>query len=99
MEALSNQILVSAVGVWILERLKQAPWFPWIQAQSDRAQRWAAVLIALLATAGIHVSFESEAGVLTVTGLAVTNVAHFAWHAMKTFIFQELIYRSTLKQP
>lgn len=98
MEALSNQVLISAVGVWVLERLKRASWFPWVTAQSDRAQRWAAVLIALVATAGIQVTFESDAGVLTVTGLTLTNVAHFASRALKTFVFQELIYRSGVKQ-
>jgi hypothetical protein len=98
MEALSNQVVVSAIGVWLVQRLKQAPWFPWVRQQSDRAQRAAAVMVALLATAGIHVTFESEAGVLTVTGLTLANFAHFLWHALKTFVFQELVYRAGVKQ-
>lgn len=91
-------ITISAVSVWLIQKLKSVAWVPFIQEHSKVANTIASVATAFVAAAGIHVGFVAASGTLTITGLTITGVATGLWLAGKSFVFNELIYQSTLKR-
>lgn len=96
-DILGTQVAASAIIVWIIQKLKGAKWVPFITQDSGALNRIIAVLGAAATTAGIHFSFDTTGGVLTVTGVTLMNVGIFAWDILRSTIFQEIIYRSSVK--
>lgn len=93
-----TQVHTGAVIVYLLQKIKTSKYFPWINAQSSRLNRWVAIIASAAAALGIHASFNHQAGVLTITGLTVASIAQFAGKWLQGFIYQELIYQATIKQ-
>ena len=94
---LGSQVAISAIIVWIIQRLKAAKWIPQMSQRTDAINRGASAVCALLAAAGITWSFSVSTGTLTVTGLTISNVLQIVWTAVQQFVFQEVVYRSSVK--
>lgn len=93
-----SQVTLSAVVVVIIQWLKNSPWFPWLNAQSEKAKHVAAVLGALLTAVGVHYTYDASIGTLTITGLTLAGVGHGAWHVLQSYAFQETLYKGAFKQ-
>ncbi len=92
-----SQFTASALIVWVIEQLKRAGWCRWIRADTDVLNRIIAWLAAGAAAAGIHFTFDSDAGVLTIGGLTLANVAHSLWQWLTSGAMQETLYRMAYK--
>ena len=92
-EQFTDQLSARAVIVFILQWLKNQSWFPWLSEKTDNLNRSVAVILSGLAAAGIHMTFDTEAGTLTVTGLTLATVVTGGWAWLKSYASQEMIYR------
>lgn len=92
-----DQVIVAAISVWIIQRLKAWSLFPSIKDGADKVLRGLAVIAAMLSAAGILVTanWNGVEGTLSilVTGLSVKNGLLFVWLTLKSLISQELIWR------
>lgn len=98
---LATQVTVSAIVVAFIQWLKSRDWFPWIQNEAATANRIAAVLLAALTAIGIHMTWSHGdvpgSYMISVTGLTLVGIGMGLYAIIKSFVFQELIYRTTVK--
>ena len=88
----TTQLTASAVVVWAIQYLKAAGWFKFMSDDSGKINRTVSALLALGTAAGIHLTFDSGAGVLTITGITIANGLHFLWASAQQFVGQEVLY-------
>jgi hypothetical protein len=98
-DLITTQVVGSGIAVYALQILKGAKWFPPISEQSQNhiLRIWSAIVAALTAL-GIAATFDPTVGVLTITGLTITSIQHFAGAWIRSFVFQEIIYRTAVKK-
>lgn len=98
---LSTQITLSGLSVLFIQMLKNSSWAPWFHRESDRLNRFASTLLAILSAIGIHMTWThgSLPGqyMLTVTGMTVAGIAFGVWAVVKSLVLNEIIYRGTAK--
>jgi hypothetical protein len=99
--ALGTQISMSAIAVAFIQWLKNSPLMPYMHAGSDWANRIVSFTLAAASAVGIHMAWApgAQAGdyTITVTGLTLAGVSLMAWGIVKSMVFNELIYRGTVK--
>jgi len=88
-----DQVVISAIGVWLIQKLKGWSGLPVVQAGATKANRILSSLVAILSASGILVT-ANWAGAegtfsLVITGITIQHVATFIWMALKSFVFQE----------
>lgn len=88
-----GQITASAAVVLLLDYLKNAKWLGWLTQDTATRNRVAAVVGSLLAAIAVHATFDRTAGVLTITGLTATGIAtgFVAW--IKSYVFQQMMFK------
>lgn len=60
-------------------------------------QRLLGIGLAVATAAGVHVSFEAQAGVLTVSGLLWPSIQDALGESLRQWVFNELTYRVAVK--
>jgi hypothetical protein len=101
-EALGGQITLSAVIVFLIQLAKNTSWIPKVDINSDKLNRWLAVILSGVAAVGIHWAYDANfswvsGGVLTIIWPGFNGVVHGAWEWLQSFAVQEWMYRSTVK--
>ena len=98
---ISTQVTLSAISVAFIQWLKSRSWFPILHGTSDWANRAASGLMSIATAIGIHITWTHGdvpgAYMIAVSGLTVTGLATGAFAVIKSMVFNELIYRSTVK--
>ena len=98
---LSTQVTLSALSVALIQWLKSRKWFPWVHGMSDWANRIASGIMALLTAIGIHLTWTHGAlpgeYMIAVSGLTLVGIATGVWAVIKSIVFNEIIYRGTVK--
>ena len=84
----SGAAIVAAVVSFVFQMLKRSPVFPWVSAQTARLNTWVAIVLAVVAAAGVHVTFAGD--VLTVSGLS--------WDALYQYGVQQVFYLVIVKR-
>jgi len=97
--ALTGQLVLAAVSSWAIQKIKSSKWFPWITMESQKLNRWVGGLVAFAASAGIVVSFDTTGGVLTISGLTLVALRHFAWRFGSQWVLQQVSYRLLVAPP
>src|ERR1022692_1168667 len=96
-----TQVTISGIMVAAIQWAKSSSWFPFLHATSDTANRWISIGLASLAAIGIHLTWNHGAMpgsyMIGVSGLTLIGVGTGTWAVVKSFVFQELIYRNTVK--
>lgn len=96
-----NEIVWSAVLAWMsakgIEMAKNSKLVPWINTHTEDVNRWTARIIALIAAIGVHVTFDGNAGVLTVTGLTLLGIRDSALEYARQYMFQSIAYSKFVK--
>jgi hypothetical protein len=96
---LSTQITLSALSVALIQKLKT--WFPKLKDAPDWMHQAFSFIAALLTAVGIHMTWEHGAlpgtYMIAVSGVTLVGVATGLWAVVKSVVFNELIYRSTVK--
>ncbi len=99
--ALGTQVSLSAISVAFIQWLKNSSLMPYMHAGSDWANRIVSFVLAAASALGIHMAWTagSNAGdyTLTFTGLTVAGIALTGWAIVKSMVFNELIYRTSVK--
>lgn len=82
---------------YFLEMLKNAKWFPWLDAVNIWRVRMMSMMTAVATSVGINVSFDPTVGHLIITGLTLTTIAQLLFQSSVQFKIQETIYRAAIK--
>lgn len=96
--------LLTVTVVWafvsssVLEWLKRKSWFTLISERTAwGAQRVIGILVAIAGAIGVSWSFDGAAGVLTVTGLQIASMTTLAGEALRQWVVQEVLYRTSIR--
>lgn len=84
--------IVQVIAVWLIQRLKQANWFPWLTQNSALASRVVAYAIALLTAAGITWQWNAAQGQLIINGLMWMTIVQGLWTAAAGLVTNEMAY-------
>lgn len=76
---------------------KNRHWIP-LDATTESLNRAVALVLSAVATLGIHVEFNSTAGDLTIHGLLLTSVLHYAGDWLQQFVMQQIIYKAAFRR-
>lgn len=88
----TDQVVVSFIIVWVLQRLKQASWFPWLTAEKTNALRIIGVIASGLGAVGIGFHFSADTHELVISGLSLSGILSGGLSWVRSHIFQEGIY-------
>lgn len=81
-----------------LEWLKRHPSLTLISERTAfGVQRVMGILLATATAIGVHWTYDSTAGVLTITGLLLPSMWQMGSEAIRQFVLQELTYRVGIK--
>ena len=99
--SLATQITVSGLIVAAIQAAKNSSKFPWIHNASDKINRAISGTLAAIAAIGIHITWNHGAVpgsyMMDITGLTLMGMLTGCWNWTKAMVFNELIYRSTVK--
>jgi hypothetical protein len=95
MNEFSTQLALAAVSSMILQWVKNSAWFPWINRNTEKLNRVAAIVISGIGAIGIHMQYDGAAGSLTLTGLTAQSVLSNGWTWFTQFAFQHGWYKAT----
>jgi hypothetical protein len=88
--------------VWILQFLKKAPWFSWLNADSSTATQIVSTVIAFLSAIAVQISFTGNAGVGWDGTFHIPN-AHALVDGISRFFLakggQDFLYSTVYKRP
>ena len=96
-----NELIYSAVLAWMsskgLEIAKRSQLVPWLTAESETLNRWAARIVSLVAALGVHFTFDSAAGSLTITGLTLIGLRDSALEYARQRMLTSIAYSKFVK--
>lgn len=96
-----TEFTTSALSVFVLQKLKSASWFPWLQAGKAWASRAASIILAGAGAIGVNYVWTSMGGqqgiFIAWPGWAAIAVA--GWHWLNHYAMQETIYQATANKP
>src|ERR1700690_1213775 len=101
--SLATQVTVSGLIVAAIQAAKNSnsKWFKWVHGASDTLNRSLSGLLAACAAIGIHITWNHGAVpgsyMMDITGLTLMGTLTGCWNWTKAMVFNELIYRSTVK--
>jgi hypothetical protein len=97
-----NELVWSAVLAWFsskaMEWAKNSKIVPWLTAESDTLNKWVARVVALVAAVGVHFTFDSTAGVLTITGLTLVGLRDSGLEYARQLMLQSIAYQKFIKK-
>lgn len=97
-DAFLSQFTLSAIVVWLLQKLKEAPWFPvWSQKTTLAAQRAVAAIVAAGSAVAVNFTYDAAAGTLLVEGLTLAGVGGAVWAWVQSFVTQQAWYHGIFK--
>lgn len=81
-----------------MEWLKRHPSLSLISESTARGmQRLMGVLLAAAAALGVHYTYDATAGRLIIDGLTIAGLWTVATETVRSFVLQELVYRTAVK--
>lgn len=96
-ELLTSQFTAGYAISALVEWLKGQTWFPFASVGNARLNRAFAMATALVAAFGLHATFDSNVGVLTITGLTASNIVHSIWAWIQQYAIQQFMYKGIVK--
>ena len=101
-QMLGSQLAGAVLLAYLLQWVKASNWFPWISEHTKMLNRAITGALSLVAAVGIHYTFDSASGVLTIGGLHASSVGHGLLEWAKQWAFQQgtadLIFAKTVAQ-
>lgn len=94
-----TNLTFAAIASFIIERLKNAAWFPFVQQEGTLiASRILAAITAFASASGIHYAWSSDHTTLTLTNLSLATIGVALWHWLGQFIVQEGWYQAVISK-
>lgn len=97
MDQLFNTVGAAAALSFLLQLLKQSPWFPWITTESEKLNRTLAIVGSGLATLGIHIACSQTDHACTLTWASGMAVLSGLWHWAVQFAVTHGWYKAVNK--
>ncbi len=94
---LGTQATVAALVSFGLQWLKTSKYFPWITTETEKLNRWLAIVIAFLSGFGIYATWDH--GTVSITGLTAANAYHALVRCIQQWTFQQAAYRTIVAPP
>jgi len=94
-----SQFILAYATTFILQWLKEKPWFPWISYETEKLNKLVSYTVAFLTGLGVYVVFDKAAGVLTISGLTLANLYHALTHMGGQLVLQQVAYRHIASPP
>ena len=95
-----QELIWSAVLAWVgskgIQWAKTTAWLP-VTLESEHLNKWVARVVALVATIGIHATFDSQAGTLMITGLTTSGVFLALGEYAKQYMMQDIAYKKFVR--
>lgn len=98
---LSTQVTAAAMTVWVIQKLKDSSWFPYLQHGQKVVTRTASAVVSAFVSIGIGYTWNKNADGSHVLILAIPTLpilALGAWHWAQQFVYNEIIYQSTVNK-
>lgn len=96
-DLIGTQLTSAAVVVYLLQKIKQARWIPWVREQTRALNQALAIMAAGATAIGIHWTFDPAAGALTITGLTLSGLTHGTWEWIKQVAIQQVLYDGVIE--
>jgi hypothetical protein len=96
---ISVQISWAVIAAYGIQLLKKIQAIPFVNFETQNANRWLSALIAAAVGAGITFTFNKAAGILTMAGLTLPNIYHFVSLAIQQFAMQHGVYKTMIAPP
>jgi hypothetical protein len=90
-----TQVAVAAIISFLVGKLKQSSWFPWLTAETSKLNRLVAVLLSGVAAVGIHYQWDAADHSLLITGLSLTTILGMLWHWAVQAIYTHGWFKAT----
>jgi hypothetical protein len=99
--AFGTQVALSGIWVALIQWLKNSKFMPLLNAGTDTANRVVSAVLAFLGALGVHLAWSAGAAAgdysLHITGLTLMGVVLMAWAMVKSLVYNEIIYRTSVK--
>lgn len=96
-----TQFTSSAVVVWLMQKLKSASWFPFLQHGRATVSRLFSIGVAFFVAIGIGYTWNTNSSgihTLTLTIPGLWGLAVGVWHWLNQFVLQETVYQATVNK-
>lgn len=90
-----TQVAAAAIITALINWLKKSPYFPWLNQESAKLNRFIAFVLSGLATLGIHAQWSSANHSLLITGLTLATIGAGAWHWLVQFLYTHGWFKAT----
>ncbi len=94
---IGQQIPTSIITAYVIEWLKQQPWFPFAQANALWLNRVMSAIAALLTAGALHYTFAPN-GDFTLHGNIYTLI-HTLWAVTQQYALQHVVYKIAIAPP
>ena len=92
------QVIIGMLAPFLLQWLKNAKWFPFLNHWSSTTWKYTVSIIVALGTAlGLSWSFDPAIGRLIIDGLTMTNIYHSLLAFALSFGTQQAMYLGVVK--
>lgn len=93
-------VLGSAAFVsFVIEGLKKASWFPFLNLNTSTLNSWVSILVAILSSIGITYAWNPDTRDLTFHVPTVLALLTAGWHACVQWAFQKGAYHAFVQTP
>lgn len=96
---LASQATIAALTTYAIQWVKRSPYFPWLTTETQSINRWISGLVAVCSGLGIFLTWDHSAGILTITGLTLTNLLHAGSKVVEQWVIQHAAYKTLVAPP
>ena len=99
-QAISSQVVASAVIVWLIRRIKASALIPWVNENTKVINKTLAVVMSGIAAIGVGWNYTYSAAddgtlVFTITGLSFSSIIGYIKSWIFSYVVQQSGYRLT----
>jgi hypothetical protein len=92
-------ITSSAMFVLLIQWLKNAKWFPFLQHGAKWASRSASIVLAFFGQIGVSYTWDPTHRVLALAGIpTLAGILTTLWHVANHYALQEIIYQGAVNK-
>lgn len=93
-----TQFTSSAIVVYIMQKLKSASWFPFLQHGQAAVSRIVSIALAGATAIGINYSWNPSTRGLLITIPTLAGLALGLWHWLSQYATNEILYQATVNK-
>lgn len=93
-----TQLTSSAVVVYVMQKLKSAKWFPFLQHGQAMVSRTVSIALAGITAIGISYSWNPATRGLLITIPTLTGLGLGLWHWLSQYCTNEILYQATVNK-